>query len=160
MSEVIRLLVEGVTPPNRPAGRFGRLDGATLTTLLDAARTAPSGVNGQTWRFVVVTDPARLARLVDAVPAFAGAVTGASALLAVCGARGASAQARAAGRTSRKDLGIPFTAIDVPNALVHLLLAGTELGIPYAWTLDVDEDHVRDELRIPADVRVVALVVL
>lgn len=160
MSEVIRQLLEGVTPPNRPVGQYGRVDDATLTTLLDAARTAPSGVNGQTWRFVVVTEPARLARLIDAVPAFAGAVTGASAVLAVCGARAESAQARAAGPTSRKDLGIPFTAIDVPNSLVHLLLAGTELGIPYSWTLDVDEDHVRRELRIPAHVRVVALVVL
>jgi Nitroreductase family. len=56
--------------------------------------------------------------------------------------------------------GSPFAAIDVANALTHLLLAATAANVAYAWTLAVAEETCRGELDIPADVRVMGLVAL
>ncbi|MGM0384666.1 MAG: nitroreductase family protein [Actinomycetota bacterium] len=149
MSALIRTLVEAVAAPDTAAAR-GHVDDAALTALLDAARAAPSGINGQTWRFVVVRAPARLDRLAGTVPAaLREAVASASAAIVVCAIPG---------RISRKDLGIPFAAIDVPNALTHLLLAVAERQLPCSWTLDVVQDACRRELAIPDDVRVTAVV--
>lgn len=145
---VIRPLVETLAPPNQPAPLGGR-EPSTVTGLLEAACLAPSGVNGQTWRFIIVNEPARRARVAGALPSLAAERT--STLVLLCGVPG---------RTSRGDLGVPFSAIDVSNALVNLILAATAGGVPCAWTLDVDEDALRTELAIPADVRVHAAVAL
>lgn len=152
MNGLIATLLEAVTPPGTAVTTRAPVDDAAVTALLDAARAAPSGINGQTWRFVAVRDPGRLGRLASAVPApLRDSVRGASVAIVVCAAPG---------RISRKDLGIPFSAIDVPNALLHLLLAAAERGLPCAWTLDVGQEECRRELSIPGDVRVTAVVAL
>jgi len=48
--------------------------------------------------------------------------------------------------------------IDVPIALLHLLLAARELGNPCSWTIEPDEDAVREVLGVPSEARVVAMV--
>ncbi|NLI18285.1 MAG: nitroreductase [Actinomycetales bacterium] len=143
-------VVGRVNPPGRECS--GRRRAEVLESVLEAARTAPSGINGQTWRFVVVRAADRRARLAAAVPeALRREVSAADVVIVVCGV---------ADRLARRDLGIPFAAIDVANALTHLLLAATAANVAYAWTLAVAEETCRGELDIPADVRVMGLVAL
>ncbi len=152
MTGLVESLVTAVAPPGVVARAGRAISTAELTSLLDAARTAPSGVNGQTWRFVVVAEAERRARLAEAVPpGLAPAVAGAHLLVVVCGV---------VDRMSRRDLDIPFAAIDVPNALTHLLLAAADVGVPHAWTLEVRDGPCRAELHLPPEVRVTAMVAL
>jgi len=117
--------------------------------LLAGARVAPSADNAQTWRFVSVRDAKARARLAGAVsPPLAPALRRAPLVLAVCGVKGLLTRAR------REQ---PFVMLDVPIAVTHLLLQGAELGLACAWTLSCDEAEVRNELAIPDEVRVVAL---
>lgn len=152
MSTLIRDLAQSVTPPDQPNQRRRPIGEAELTALLDIARAAPSGINGQRWRFVIVGDAARRGRLAAAVPdELAATVRDAAKVVVVCGVPD---------RISRRDLGIPFAAIDVSNALSHLLLAATAAEVPHAWTRTVAEDRCRRELGVPPDVRLAALVAL
>ena len=153
--QLVEKLVGELNPPDRPGAtaRRGRaVSDDELIALLAAARVAPSADNLQTWRFVVVRAPETRARLAGAVPAELAATVGeASLLLVVCGVRAIVTRVR------REQ---PFVLIDVPISLSHILLQAAELGLPCAWTLQVDEVVCRRTLAIPEDVRVLAVLAL
>ena len=141
-------------PPREAATAFaaGRdVDEAELRALLAAARVAPSADNAQTWRFVEVRSAATKAALAAAAGAIAGAVEQAPVVLVACGIRWVVTKVR------REQ---PFVMIDVPIAIVHILLQAAEIGLACAWSLECDEEAVRRALAIPADVRVIALLAL
>lgn len=145
-------LLDTLNPPDQPNTTRRAITDQEITALLAAAQVAPSAQNLQTWRFVVVRAPDRLVRLAATVPSLPrDTVATASAMLVVCGVKTPVNRAR------REQ---PFALIDVPIALCHVLLQATEMGLPYAWTLAVDEDRCRRLLRIPQNVQVVALVTL
>jgi nitroreductase len=150
--QLIERLVGEISPPDRPGGQRRAVSDAELTALLAAARVAPSADNLQTWRFVVVRAPETRGRLAAAVPSgLAGAVSDARLLLVVCGVRAIVTRVR------REQ---PFVLVDVPISLSHVLLQAAELGLPCAWTLQVDEAVCRRTLAIPEEVRVLALLAL
>ena len=135
-------------------GRFAsrELPAEEVEALVAAARVAPSADNLQTWRFVTVRSEETKARLARAVRGdVARAVEHAPLAMVATGVRAMVTRAR------REQ---PFVMIDVPIAVVHVLLQAHELGLACAWTLDSDEAAIRDALSIPQDVRVIAVLAL
>jgi nitroreductase len=112
-----------------------------LETILEAARLAPSADNRQPWRFVVVQDTERkkaLAKVADDQTFLgdAGAI--------VVG------------------IGDPETSMewhqkDTMIAMEHMVLEATALGYGTCWIGAFDEDVVKNLLKIPTRMKVVAL---
>ncbi|MFW6368974.1 MAG: nitroreductase family protein [Myxococcota bacterium] len=156
-------LVSGIAPEGEPHPRaarsFEREDekGASvsedeLTALLSAARVAPSADNSQIWRFVTVRDPYLRRRLGEAAgERLSESFSRAEVVIVACAARFIVSR-------SRREQ--PFAMIDVPIAVLHLLLQAEEMGLPCSWKLGVDEQAVRSVLGVPGDVRVVAMLAL
>ena len=129
--------------------------------LLDAARWAPTGGNLQPWEFILVRDRANRERLVDAT--FLGYMTKtgkpqkwifeAPVIIAAC----ANAKAVIA-RYGSGGLGQTNVLMDVAAAIENLLLAAVDLGLGACWISGFDHEKATEALKIPQDVRVVALV--
>lgn len=88
--------------------------------LLDAAMIAPSAGNAQPWHFLVVDDPALLAKIPD-IHAYAGMAPKAAVSVLVCGDLDAE-----------KYPG--FWVQDCSAAMQNLLLAATGIGLGGVWT--------------------------
>lgn len=119
-----------------------------LNNILEAARLAPSGKNGQPWRFVVV----REAKLREAlVPACRDqkSLAQAPVVIAACGSEAEAYQKQGGYMTSM--------IIDVAIAMEHLVLAATAEGLGTCWIGAFSEEAVRKVLNVPANLRIVAL---
>ncbi len=112
-----------------------------LQSILEAARLAPSAANRQPWRFVVVQNADCKKALAEAAnnQTF---LSDAAAIVAAIGDPDVSA------RWFEKDTMI---------ALEHMVLAATALGYGTCWIGAFDEEAVKRLLKIPAKVKVVAL---
>lgn len=97
-----------------------KIPAENIRVLLDAAMAAPSAGNAQPWAFVVVDDPALLARIPDLHP-YVGMAAGAPLAVLVCG-----------DLTAEKYPG--FWVQDCSAAVQNLLLAATGLGLGAVWT--------------------------
>jgi nitroreductase len=122
-----------------------------LDRILEAARLAPSASNRQEWRFILVRDAAKRARLAEAASgqAFVGQ---APVVIVAC--------AKHDGRIMR--CGQACYPIDVAIALEHIALQAVEEGLGTCWIGAFDEAAVKEICAIPAtdDVRVVELMPL
>ena len=112
-----------------------------LRSILEAARLAPSAANRQPWRFIVVQDAGRKKALAEA----ANNQTFLSDAFAIVAATG---DPEASARWYEKDTMI---------ALEHMVLAATALGYGTCWIGAFDEEAVKHLLKIPAKMKVVAL---
>ena len=119
-----------------------------LNKVLEAARLAPSGKNGQPWRFVVVRDPAIRQALVAACKGQT-CLAQAPVVIAVCGADAEAYQKQGGYMTSM--------VMDTAIALEHLMLAATVEGLGTCWIGAFNEGEVRKILNVPANLRIVAL---
>ncbi len=124
---------------------------ATIETLLDAARWAPSGGNLQPWRFVVVT-AAGARRELAAAALGQGFVAHAPVVIVVCAVLEESG--RHYGDRGRNLYALQDTAAATEN----LLLAVTRAGLGACWVGAFDEDRVRRALGLDPGWRPVALV--
>ncbi|MCW4047344.1 MAG: nitroreductase family protein [Candidatus Bathyarchaeota archaeon] len=120
-----------------------------LRAVLEAGRLAPSASNRQEWRFIIVRDGETKRRLAEAAnnQAFVGE---APIVIAAC--------AQTDGHIMR--CGQACYPIDVAIALDHVTLAAVELGLGTCWIGAFDENKVKQILRVPPEVRVVALMPL
>jgi len=112
-----------------------------LEAILEAARMSPSAGNRQPWGFVVVQDSDRKRALAEA----------------------------ANNQTFLEEAAVIVTAVGDPEAskrwhdrdpmiaLEHMVLAATALGYGTCWIGAFDEDAVKRLLKIPAKMKVVAL---
>jgi nitroreductase len=119
-----------------------------LERILDAARLAPSGKNGQPWRFIVVKNAKTRARLVDACKGqvFIGE---APVVIAACGIEDLAYQKMGGYWNS-----LP---VDIGISLEHLMLAAAAEGLGTCWVGAFNEEEVRSVLRVPGNVKIVAL---
>lgn len=124
---------------------------ATIETLLDAARWAPTGGNLQPWRFVVVTAPARRRELAAAALG-QGFIAQAPAVIVVCAVPEESA--RHYGDRGRNLYAVQDTAAATEN----LLLAAARAGLGACWVGAFDEDRVGRVLALDTGWRPVAIV--
>lgn len=117
-----------------------------LKRVLEAGRLAPSAVNRQEWKFIVVKDPAIREQLVEAAGGqkFLGE---APLALVACGTE----------PTKVMKCGQHAYNIDVSIALSFMILEAWEQGLGSCWLGHFDEDKVKKILDIPPEVRVVAM---
>ena len=116
-----------------------------LDTIFESARLAPSAMNTQDWRFVVVTDK-EIRQQVAGHTNRPDVFRKAGAIIAAC---------------SNSDhvmrCGQAIGPIDVAIALEHIALQATELGLATCWIGSFDTGKVRAILNIPADVAIIEL---
>jgi nitroreductase len=112
-----------------------------LETIFDAARLAPSADNRQPWRFVVVRKVGRKKTLAEAAnnQTF---IKDAAAIVAAAG---------------DPEVSTDWHEKDTMIALEHMVLAATAMGYGTCWIGAFDEDAVKRLLRIPAKMKVIAL---
>ena len=118
-----------------------------LDYLLECARLAPSAVNRQPWRFVVVESEEAKARLRQVYNRewFATAP-----LYIVCYAHTGRCWTRAADQKAHGD-------IDVAIAAEHICLAATKRGLGSCWVCNYDPDLMRSLFPLPDHEAVVIL---
>lgn len=117
-----------------------------LLQLIDAARWAPSAVNGQPWSFVLVTAGQAitlLGNLADGV-VFNRHVRRAAAIIAIC----------ADPRGNR------YYQMDCAFAAQNILLAAHALGLGACFIGAFDEPGIKAVLEVPVHLRVVGLISL
>ena len=108
----------------------------TIERLLEAATWAPSGGNAQTWRFVVVMDPAEIRKIKIVSPGLLGDP---AAVIAVC-------QDLVQARVKGGNLGETFLApVDAAMATQNLLLAAYAEGL---GTCTIASFHQRGVSRL------------
>jgi nitroreductase len=125
------------------------LDRTVLRRIVEAATWAPSGGNAQTWRFVIVTEPVRIAKLRTVSPGLIG-VPG--AVVAICQDL---AEARAKGSTLGETLLAPA---DAAMATQNLLLAAYAEGLGTCTIASFHRKAVGRLLQLPDAVEAILLV--
>ena len=135
----------------RSVRRFagGPLDRVVLKRIVEAATWAPSGGNAQTWRLVVVTEPARIAKLRTVSPGLLGEP---GAVVAVCQDL---VDARAKGSTLGETLLAPC---DAAMAAQNLLLAAYAEGLGTCTIASFNRRAVGRLLQLPESVEPILLV--
>ncbi len=112
-----------------------------LRSILEAARLAPSAGNRQPWRFIIIQDIDRKKALMK-VANNQTFLNDAAAIIVAIGDPEVSA------RWCEKD---PMIALE------HIVLAATALGYGTCWIGAFDEEALKHLLKIPANVKVIAL---
>jgi nitroreductase len=116
-----------------------------LQQILEAGRQAPSAVNRQPIRFVVVKDNDMLKRLCDTfITSFVK-----TAPVAIVGC--ADVKSLLTGK---------WAVVDATIAMQSMVLAAWALGVGSCWIGACNEEKVKELLRIPDEWKVVALVTL
>jgi nitroreductase len=117
-----------------------------LKRILEAARLSPSASNRQEWKFIIVKNRETRARLADA--AFGQSfICEAPVVIVACGTESKSVMG----------CGQPTHTVDVSIACAFMLLQAYELGLGACWIGAFKEDAVKHILKIPKQVRVVAM---
>jgi len=117
-----------------------------LNRVLEAGRLAPSASNKQPWRFIVVTDD----KVKEKLRAAYNKEWFVSAPVIIIGC------AVPEEAWVRKD-GQEYWMVDVAIALQNMILAATELGLGTCWIADFHEKAVQKALKLPSNIRVVAM---
>jgi nitroreductase len=149
MTRTSRLLslVRNRRPPTRFADR--PVPEEALSSVLEAARWAPSAGEAQPWRFVVVREGLRRHRI--AAAAFNHPHARMAPVLVLCCAR-IHSHVSGNGRVS--------FPVDVAAATQTMALAAADVGLATSWLTGFREPSVREAADIPADVPIVAILAL
>jgi len=120
-----------------------------LKKILEAARLSPSASNRQEWKFVIVKDKETRKKLANA--AFGQSFIGqAPVVIVACGTESKSVMG----------CGQPTHTVDVSIACAFMILQAYELGLGTCWIGAFEEDAVKNILKVPKEVRVVAVIPL
>jgi nitroreductase len=115
----------------------------TIEKLLEAARLSPSAKNIQPWHFIVVTNNEKRKALSKGLFAkFLGEVP---AVIVLCGDEKASPD---------------WYVVDVALAGENMVLTATSEGLGTCWVGSFEEKSVKEQLEIPDQMRVVALLAI
>lgn len=117
-----------------------------LKRILEAARLSPSAGNRQEWKFVIVKSNETKKKLANA--AFGQSFIGEAPIVIVaCGTESKAIMA----------CGQSAYTVDVSIACAFMILQAYELGLGTCWIGAFKEDEVKKILKIPEEVRVVAM---
>lgn len=117
-----------------------------LKKILEAARLAPSASNRQDWKFVIVKAKETKRKLAEA--SFGQSFIEESLVVIVaCGTEPKAIMA----------CGQPAYTVNVSIAFSFMILQAYELGLGTCWIGAFKEDEVKKILKIPKEVRVVAM---
>jgi len=120
-----------------------------LMRVLEAARLAPSGHNGQARKFIVVRDDERRQALGQAAGGQYHVHTAPVIIAAVA--------------MNPKELmpcGIPTSPVDLAIAIDHMTLAAVEEGLGTCWIGAFSQEEVKRILEVPGEMSVINLLTL
>ena len=120
-----------------------------LEKILEAARLSPSASNRQEWKFIVVKKKETRKKLADAAlgQSFIGE---APVVIVACATETGAIML----------CGQPAYTVNVSIACSFMILQAYELGLGTCWIGAFQEDEVKEILKIPESVRVVAVIPL
>jgi nitroreductase len=120
-----------------------------LRKILEAGRLSPSASNRQEWKFIVIKNKETRWKLADAAlgQSFIGE---APVVIVACAVETGAIML----------CGQPAYTVDVSIACAFMLLQAHELGLGTCWIGAFKEDDVKEILKIPESVRVVAMMPL
>ncbi len=121
-----------------------------LAYIKECVRLAPSAMNLQPWRFVLITEEAQLAKI---YPAYDREWLRTAPAVVLCLANGEGAWRRKADGKSHAD-------VDVSIAIEHLVMAATEQGLGTCWICNFDAALLSEAIDIPTGYYPLALVPL
>jgi nitroreductase len=126
-----------------------------IVAICEAARSAPSACNSQTWRFIAVTDREVIQRISNEAmrPVIRNKWLSQAPLLIV----GCSQLDIVANRLGKKITGIEYYQIDLGIAMEHMVLKATDLGLGTCWIGWFHEAKVKEILEIPGKIKVSAM---
>lgn len=123
-----------------------KVEDEKLARLLEAARVAPTGVNSQAFRLLVIRSEEGLAKLAEAANFY-----NAPLAIVVC--------ADVEQCWHRSFDGKCISDIDASIVSTHLVLEATELGLASLWICRFKADVLREQFRIPEGLEPVNLTV-
>lgn len=124
---------------------------AVMARMRQALRLAPSACNYQPWRFVMITDAKLRQRIAQAASEQLWLADAPAIVVGCCLPEHAYKLMGGDGNSAE---------IDVAIALDHLTLAAVAEGLGTCWIGAFDEAAVKELLKIPPSVKVVAMVPL
>lgn len=126
-----------------------------IVAICEAARTAPSACNSQTWRFIAVTDKSLIQKISREAmrPVIRNKWLAQAPLLIV----GCSQLDIVANRIGKKITGIEYFQIDLGIAMEHMVLKATDLGLGTCWIGWFQETKIKEILEIPDRIKVSAM---
>lgn len=119
-----------------------------ILQLLEAVRWAPSAVNRQPWRFIVVDAPELIQKVQESYPR--EWFKSVHQVIIVCGNHEESWKRE----IDNKD----YCDIDVAIATDHLTLKATELGLGTCWVCNFNPDTIRHSFQLPESWEPIVLV--
>jgi nitroreductase len=119
-----------------------------LTALVESALLAPSAVNFQPWKFVIVTDPALLAQLHGCY--HRDWFRSAPACIVAIGDHDKG--------WHRPTDGKDYTDIDVTIAIDYLMLAATEIGLGTCWICHFNAEKCASIFDLTSNLEVIAMI--
>lgn len=125
-----------------------KIEKALIVEILEAARLAPSAVNYQPWRFIVITDEHELASIHEVY--HREWFREAPLCIVACANHSQS--------WKRKSDGKDFADIDLAIAIDHLILKATELGLGTCWICNFNVEMARQKLALPDQMEPIALI--
>jgi nitroreductase len=119
-----------------------------LVQIVEAALLAPSAVNFQPWKFVVVTEPAILSQLQGCY--HRDWFRSAPACIVAIGDHDKG--------WHRPTDGKDYTDIDVAIAIDHLMLAATEIGLGTCWICHFNADKCAEIFNLSSNFETIAMI--
>lgn len=126
------------------------VDEEKLRLVLEAGRIAPSAVNYQPWKFIVIREPANLDKIKSTY--HREWFKSAPCVIAVCSDHSQSWK-RGSDEKDHAD-------IDVAIAVDHMTLQATESGLATCWVCNFDKQKCMDILHLPNNIEPVVLLPL
>ena len=117
-----------------------------INFVLESARLAPSWANKQCWHFIIVKDK-KIIEDLSKTSIINRWLKNAPIIIVACGDKSKSG--------SKND--INYFIVDVSIALEHLVLAATDKGLGTCWIAGFSEKKVKELIKIPNHIRVIAL---
>ena len=134
------------------------VDKNTITSIVEAAQSAPSACNAQPWRFVAVTDMSLIKEIVDR--GLGGVVPNkwaSSAPLIIIGCAKLNLLTHHIGESVK---GIHYHQIDLGIAMEHIVLRATEMGLGTCWIGWFKENNIKKILNLPKGWKIISLLAL
>jgi nitroreductase len=119
-----------------------------LVAIIESALLAPSAVNFQPWKFVVVTEPALLARLHGCY--HRDWFKSAPACIVAIGDHDMG--------WHRPTDGKDYTDMDVTIAIDYLMLGATEIGLGTCWICHFNAEKCAEIFNLPSNLEVIAMI--
>lgn len=123
-----------------------KVEDEKINFVLESARLSPSWRNRQCWHFIVVKDK-KIIKDLSKTSIINHWLRKVPVIIVACGNP----------KQSGLKNGINYYIVDVSIALEHIILAATDKGLGTCWIGGFNEKKVKRTLRIPENIRVIAL---